>query len=199
MILSYQASTFLDREEQDVNDSKPASTDAAGALAEIQRRQAQVIDAVLVPGWYWWVVAVAMVAIGAAADTKRPVVLAVAIPVAVLVIAGLTVAMIVGAYRRVQVHSRTLLGGRGAIAIVGLDWLVVGVGLGTAFGLRAAGSRIPGTIGTTAGAVVLVIAGPAVMRYLRGLMLSQRAGGTAWSWRRQSAGSISDPEPGPAE
>jgi hypothetical protein len=176
-------SIFL-AEEENVNESQrmqgagstPASADAAGALAEIQRRQGQVIEAVLVPVWYWWVVAIAMVAIGAAADTKRPAVLAVVIPIAVLVIAGLTAAMIVGAYRRVQVHSATMLGGRGAIAIIGLDWLVVGVSLGTAFGLRAAGSRFAGTIGTVVGAVVLVIAGPAVMRYLRRLMLSQRSG-----------------------
>jgi hypothetical protein len=168
-------------------------------LAEIRRRQGQVIEAVLVPGWYWWVVAAGMIAIGTAADTKRPVVLAIAIPVAVLVIAGLTVGMIVGAYRKVQVHSATMLGSRGAIAIVGLDWLVVGVSLGTAFGLRAAGSRIPGTIGTIVGAVVLVIAGPAVMRYLRGLMLSQRAGSAAWPSRGRPAGPASDPQPGPAE
>jgi hypothetical protein len=169
-----------------VNDSKrtwgagsgQAEADAAGALSEIRRRQGQVIDAVLVPGWYWWVVAACMIAIGAAADTKRPAVLGVTIPLAVLVIAGLTVAMIVGAYRKVQVHSPTLLGPRGAIAIVGLVGLVDGLSLGTAFSLRAAGSHLPGTIGTAVGAILLVMAGPAVMRYLRGLMMSQRSGGT---------------------
>jgi hypothetical protein len=158
--------------------SPPDSTDAARALHEIGRRQGRVIEAVLVPVWYWWVVAAGMIAIGAAADTKRPVVLAVVIPLAVLAIVGLTVAMILGIYRNVQVHSATLLRGRGAIAIVGLDWLVVGLSLGAAFGSRAAGSRVPGTIGTVVGAAALVIAGPAVMRYLRRLMLSQRSGGS---------------------
>jgi len=156
----------------------PDSTDAARALHEIGRRQGQVIEAVLVPVWYWWVVAAGMIAIGAAADTKRPVVLAVVIPLAVLAIVGLTVAMILGIYRSVQVHGATLLRGRGAIAIVGLDWLVVGLSLGAAFGSRAAGSRVAGTIGTVVGAAALVIAGPAVMRYLRRLMLSQRSGGS---------------------
>jgi hypothetical protein len=67
--------------------------EAAGALADIRQRQGRVIDAVLVPHWYWWAVAAGMVAIGAAADTRRAPVLAVVIPVAAAVIAILTGAM----------------------------------------------------------------------------------------------------------
>jgi FtsH-binding integral membrane protein len=150
--------------------------EAASALAEIGRQQEKAIDAVLVPTWYWWVVAAGMVAIGAAADTHSTTVLGVVIPVAVVVIAALTAAMIFGAYRRVRVRSDELLGERGALAIVGFVALIVGLTLGIAFGLRAAGAHLPATIATVIGGTALVIGGPLLMRALRGIMLGNRAG-----------------------
>ncbi len=157
---------------------QPAGTGAAGAeaaaeLAEIQRRQEQVIKAVLVPGWYWWAMAAGIVAIGAARDSGDLVVQAITIPLAVLVMAGLTGAMIPAVRRRVQVHSATLPSGRGAAAISGMIVLVDGVIVGTAASLAAARVPYPVTIGCAAGAAVLVIAGPLVNRYLRRLMLDQ--------------------------
>jgi hypothetical protein len=151
----------------------PTSAEAAAALAEIQQRQGQVIEAVLVPGWYWWAMAAGTVAIGAARDSGDPVVQAITIPLAALVMAVLTGVMIPGVRRRVQVHSATQPGARGAAAIFGLIVLVDGAIVGTAAGLAAAGFSYPGTIGCAAGAAVLVIAGPLVNRYLRRLMLSQ--------------------------
>ena len=52
----------------DTQQPQPAGTGATGAeaaaeLAEIQRRQEQVIKAALVPVWYWWAMAAAIVAI----------------------------------------------------------------------------------------------------------------------------------------
>jgi hypothetical protein len=44
-------------------------TEAAAELAGIRRRQEQVIEAVLVPVWFWWVIAAGIVAIGAARDS----------------------------------------------------------------------------------------------------------------------------------
>ncbi len=129
---------------------------AASALAEIGWRQSQVIEAVLVPGWYWWAVGAAMVVIGAAADYRHTLILAVAIPVAVVAIVGLTGTMIFGAYRRVRVRDAELLGGRGAI-----------------------GSPAPATMATTVGAVALAAGGPLLMRRLRRIMHSRRAGAGA--------------------
>jgi hypothetical protein len=146
--------------------------DAASALTEIGRRQAQVIDAVLVPVWYWWIVAAGMVAIGAAADYKQPA----GIVVAALVIAGLTTAMILGAYHRVRVRDADLLRGPGALLVVGTVWLIVGLTIGLAFGLRALGSPAPGTIATAGGGVALIVCGPRLMRRLRRIMMSRRAG-----------------------
>ena len=176
----------------DTQQPQPAGTsttaEAAAALAEVQRRQGHVIEAVLVPGWYWWTMAAGVVAIGAARDTGDFLAQAIAIPLAVLIMAGLTGVMIPAVRRRVQVHSATRPDGRGAAAIIGLILLVDGAILGTAASLSAAGVPYPATIGTAAGAAVLVIGGPLVNRYLRGLMLSQarqqtndapQAGGTA--------------------
>jgi hypothetical protein len=146
--------------------------EAASALAEIGRRQAQVIEAVLVPVWYWWIVAAGMVGIGAAADAKQPL----GVVVAALVIAGLTIAMILGAYQRVRARDADLLGGPGALLIVGTVWLIAGLTIGAALGLRALGSPAPGTIATASGGAALVACGPRLMRRLRRIMMSRRAG-----------------------
>jgi FtsH-binding integral membrane protein len=150
--------------------------EAASALSGIREQQKQVIDAVLVPAWYWWAVAAGMVVIGAATDTRRVAVLAVAIPVAVIIIAALTLGMIFGTFRRAQVRSAELLGNRGALLIVGFVWLVVGLTLGIGFGLRAAGAPEPATIATAIGGAALAAGGPAIMRRLRTIMLANRAG-----------------------
>ena len=161
----------------DTQQPQPAGTGATGAeataeLAEIQRRQEQVIKAVLVPVWYWWVVAAGIVAIGVARDSGDLAVQAITIPLAVLVIAVLTGAMIPELRGRVQVHSPQSRA-RAAAAIIGMIVLVDGVIVGTAASLQAARVPHPVTIGCAAGAAVLVIAGPLVNRYLRRLMLSQ--------------------------
>ena len=162
----------------DTQQPQPAGTgatgaEAAAALAEIQWRQEQVIKAVLVPGWYWWAMAAAIVAIGAARDSGDPVVQAITIPLAALVIAGLIVATIPAVRRRVQVNSATQLDARAAPAIFGMIVLVDGVIIGIAASLAAAHAPYPITIGSAAGAAVLVIVGPLVNRYARRLMLRQ--------------------------
>lgn len=149
---------------------------ASGALAEISRRQERAIDAMLMPAWYWWSVAAACVAIGAAVDSNDSVVRAVVFPVAIGVIVALTAAMIFGRYWRARVRANELLGGPGALAIVGTVWLVVGVTIGTGFGLRAAGAPIPATIATIVGGCVLLAAGPVLRRILRRLMLANLSG-----------------------
>jgi hypothetical protein len=150
-----------------------SGTEAAAALAEIQRRQEHVIKAVLVSGWYWWAMAAGMVAIGAARDSGDLVAQAITIPLAALVMAGLTGTMIPAVRRRVQVHSATQPGARGVAAVLGLILLIDGAILGTAASLHAARFPYPGTVGCAAGAAVIVIAGPLVNRYLSRLMLSQ--------------------------
>jgi len=46
--------------------------EAAQALAEIQRRQQQVIDQATVPGWYWWSVGALMVVLAVGVDIRTP-------------------------------------------------------------------------------------------------------------------------------
>jgi hypothetical protein len=160
--------------------SQPAGTGATGAeaaaeLAQIQRRQEQVIKAALVPAWYWWAVAAAIAAIGAARDSGNLVAQAVMIPLAALAMAVLTGATIPEIRRRVKVHipGHGLTGARVAAAVTGLIVLVDGVILGTAASLHAARLPYPCTIGCAAGAAVLVIAGLLLNRYVRRVMLRQ--------------------------
>src|SRR5262249_55613800 len=167
---------YLPDREGTAMDRQLQPDEATSALAEIRLRQERVIDAVLVPTWYWWVVACGTIAIGAGADTHARPVLAVVIPVAAVAIATLTAAMIFGARRQARVRSSELLGDRGALAIVGYVWLVVALTLGLAFTLRAVGAPLPGTLATAAGAVALVAGGPLLMGRLRKIMLGNRAG-----------------------
>ena len=164
----------------DTQQPQPAGTGPAGAeaaaaeLAEIQRRQAQVIKATLVPAWYWWVDAAAIVAIGAARDSGSLLVNATVIPLAALVMVVLSVMGTPTWRHRVQVNDATQpADGRAAAAISGMIMLVVAVTVSTAATLAAVHFRYPGTIGCAAGAAVLVITGPLVVRYARRLMLRQ--------------------------
>jgi hypothetical protein len=151
--------------------------DAAKELAEIDKRQVGVIDAVLVPRWYWWAVGLMIVPIGIAADSHQRAATAVIAVLIALVIAGLSVWMISGAYPGARINSATL-GGAGAIYIVGFVWLVVGVSLVVAFGLQSAGIAYPGTIGTVLAAVMLIVGGPILMSRLRRSMVARAAAGS---------------------
>src|SRR5262249_61139708 len=118
-----------------------------------------------------------MVAIGTAADTQRRVILAIVIPVAVIVLVTLTGGLISGVYRRARVRSSDLLGARGALSIVGFVWLIVGLTLGIAFALRAAGSAAPATIATAVGGAVMAGGGAGGRRRGGPLLVGHRARG----------------------
>ena len=54
--------------------------DANRALNEIGRRERQVIDAAIVPAWYWWVVAAASVGLGLVVDGHNAAAIALTAP-----------------------------------------------------------------------------------------------------------------------
>jgi len=134
------------------------SSEAAAALADVRARHDQVVDHVSVPNWYWSAVA---------RDA--------AIAGFVVVVLGATAAVVVPKARRASWRN-DLLGPLGAGAIVGFVWLVVGISLGLAFGLRAAHITYPATIGCAAGGLVMALGGPVLMGRLRRLMRTR-----AWS------------------
>jgi hypothetical protein len=149
--------------------------DAAEALAEIQRRQQQVIDQATIPGWYWWSVGALMVALAAGVDTRTPAVLGGA--VAVFVVGLLSATGVVVRSQFLQARLRNgLLDGRGVVAILGFVALIVGCTLGLAFGLRAASVPYPATLACVAGGTAMGLGGPVLMRMLRRIMLGNRAG-----------------------
>jgi uncharacterized membrane protein len=147
---------------------------AAGELEAIKRSQAGVIDAVLVPRWYWWVVGILLVPLGVAADSHQRVATAVIAVVVALIIAAVSVAMITGTYRGARIHPATL-GTAGALYILGFIVLVVGASLVVAFSLQAGHGPFPGTIGTLVAAALLIIGGPILMASLRRSMMERSA------------------------
>lgn len=150
---------------------RQTAAEAAAELAGIQRRQEQVIKAVIIPNGYWWAMAAAIVAIGVARDNGNPVVQAIVIPLAALVIVGLIVATNPTWRRRVRVNNATTIDGRDGAAIVVMIVLVDAVIIGLAAGLGAAHVRYPITIGSIAGSAVFVIVGPLVNRHRHARML----------------------------
>jgi hypothetical protein len=153
--------------------SGTTGVDAAAELARIQRRQEGVIKTALAPAWIWWVIAAALVAIGAARDSHKTVVLAVAIPLAALVIAAVVIATIPAVRHRVRINSAAQPGGPGGVALTGLILLVIVVIIALAVVLVAHRVPHPLTIAYAAGGAVLVIGGPLLNRYLGRLMLSK--------------------------
>ena len=151
--------------------------EAADALAEIQKRQQQVIDRATVPAWYWWVVGVLMVVLAVGVDTRTHLAIGITAPVFVV---GMLFAT--GAAVRSQIFGARvrdgLLDGRGVISILAFVALIVGCTLGIAFALRAAGASYPATIACGVGGLGMGLGGPVLNRMLRRIMLGNRAGVT---------------------
>jgi len=149
--------------------------EAAGALAEIRRRQQQVIERAIVPVWYWWAVGALMVVLAFGVDTRTHLALGVTIPVFVVGILSATAGAVRSQLRDARLHDR-LLAGRGVMAILVFVWLIVGCTIGIAFGLRAAGVSYPATIACAVGGLAMGLGGPLLSRVLRRIMLANRAG-----------------------
>ena len=149
--------------------------DAADALAEIQRRQQQVIDQATVPAWYWWAVGGLMVVLAAGVDTRTPGAVGGAVAVFVVGLLSATWVVVRGQFRQARLRNG-LLDGRGVMAILGFVAVIVGCTLGLAFALRAAHVHYPATLACLAGGVAMGLGGPVLMRSLRRIMLGNRAG-----------------------
>jgi hypothetical protein len=144
--------------------------EAQRALDEIRDRQRQVVTAAPIPGWFWPAVAVLMVTLTVGVESRRPVLIAITVPLFAI---GL-IATIFGVVLRSRAQIRAYYLGRpGALAIGEFVLVAVGVGLGTAFGLLAAGFGWPATAGNAAAGLVLVVGGPLLMRRLRRIMAAR--------------------------
>lgn len=155
-------------------DELPAA-EAGEALAEIQKRQQQVINLATVSAWYWWAVGGLMVVLALGVDIRTPVAIGVTVPVFVLGLLSATAAVVAAQFRAAQLR-RGLLDGRGVAAILGFVAVTVGISIGTAFALRAAGVAYPATLGCLVGGLLMGLGGPILMRLLRQIMLGNRVG-----------------------
>jgi hypothetical protein len=149
--------------------------EAARALTEIGQRQEQVIRLAVIPNWYWWAIAVLMVALAAAVDTRQGLVVGIGTAVFVAGVLTTTGRVVFRAVRRAQPRN-DLLGPGGVVAILGFVAVTDGVSLAVAFTLKASGVSYAATIGVSVAAVMLVVGGPMLMRHLQGLMLANRSG-----------------------
>jgi len=151
------------------------SADAGEALAEIQNRQRQVIDLAMVPHWYWWAVGALMVVLAVGVDTRTPAAIGATVPVFVVGLLSATGVVIRAQFRDAQLR-KGLLDGSGVLAILSFVAVIIGISLGTAFALRAAGVSYPATLGCLVGGLLMGLGGPILMRGLRQIMLRNRVG-----------------------
>ena len=149
--------------------------EAARALTEIGQWQEQVIRLVVIPNWYWWAIAILMVAFAAAVDTRQGLVVGIGTAVFVAGVLTTTGWVVFRAVRSAQTRN-DLLGPGGVAAILGFVAVTVGVSLAVAFTLKASGVSYAATIGVSVTAVMLVVGGPMLMRHLQGRMLANRSG-----------------------
>jgi hypothetical protein len=149
--------------------------EAGAALAEIRRREGEVIAAALVPAWFWWAVAGATVALGAIVDSRNGVAIGLAAIAYAVAMAVLTAWTILGGVRRVKVRD-AMLGPDGAGRIVAFVGILVAGTIGLAFALEALGIAQAGTLATLACGAGLVVGGPILMRRLRDVMSRRGAG-----------------------
>src|SRR5215469_15251505 len=89
--------------------------EAADALAEIHKRQQQVIDRAIVPAWYWWAVGALMVVLAVGVDIRTHLALGITIPVFVIGLLLATAIVVSGQVRDARVHDG-LLDGWGVMA-----------------------------------------------------------------------------------
>ena len=149
--------------------------DAARALAEVDRRQRQVIALAAIPTWYWWAVGGLMVVLAVGVDVRTDLWIGIAVSVFVPGMLAATGIVVAGPFRR-ALPRNDLLVPQGIFAILGFVGLTVGVTLAVAFSLRAAGVPYPATAGCVAGALVMGIGGRMLSRYLTRMMLHNRNG-----------------------
>jgi hypothetical protein len=149
--------------------------EAARALTEIDERQEQVIRLAVTPNWYWWAIAVLMVAFAAAVDTRQSLIVGIGTAVFVAGVLATTGWAVFRAVHSAQPRN-DLLGLGGVVAILGFVAVTIGVSLAVAFILKATGVSYAATIAVAVPAAMLVVGGPMLMRYLQGLMLANRSG-----------------------
>lgn len=150
--------------------------DAAHALSEIDRRREQVIRRKVFPGWWWWAYAVLFTVLGAAADSGHGVLLGIGI--ALFVVGSFAVDVPIRRAARAAAPRRGLAPGSAPRSLTGLVGFVVGllgVGLATGLGMKAAGVAHPGTIAAAVTGVAFAVCGPLLVRW-EAAMLVRRSG-----------------------
>src|SRR5262245_20407502 len=108
----------------------------------------QVIRLAVIPTWYWWAIAVLMVAFAAAVDTRQGLVIGIGVAVFVVGVLTTTGWMVFRAVRAIRSAQprHDLLGQRGVVAILGFVAVTVGVSLAVALILKASGVAYAATI-----------------------------------------------------
>jgi hypothetical protein len=141
--------------------------DAAHALGEIDRRREQVIRRKVFPAWWWWAYAVLFTEFAAAVESGHGVVPWIGI--ALFVAGSLVIDIPVRRAARAAAPRRGLAGpGSARRTLVGLATFVavlLGVGLATGLGLKAAGVPHPGTIAAAVTAVLFAVGGQMLVRW----------------------------------
>jgi hypothetical protein len=171
MCSTFQVGKYFRVGQEDAMTEYVHPAEAQRALDEIRDRQRQVVTGTPIPAWFWAATAGLMVTFTAGIESRRPVLVAIVVPIFAVGLAATVLGVVLRS--RAQVR-RSYLGRPGALAIVGFVLAAVVAGLATAFGLAWAGFDWPATAGNAAAGLVLIAGGPLLMRRL-GRIMAQRA------------------------
>jgi hypothetical protein len=150
--------------------------EAARALAEIGQRQEQVIGLMTIPVWFWWATAALVVGLSAVVESRRPLVIGIGVAVFVVGLLALVGRVVLGSIRHAKPRN-DLLPPAGVFAILGFVALTLAVTLPAAFAMKTAEVSYPATLSSLITAVLLVLGGPVLMRYLQRIMRANVTGG----------------------
>lgn len=141
--------------------------DARAALDAVDHAKAQVMGEVGLPGWYWWLLAVAWVVLGVIGDLGPQWLAVVATVVFGVVHSTIASRRLSGRRRtdRLQL-SATTVSGRIPMVVVGMLVALVALTIAAGFALYADGARHPGIAAAVFAAVIVGFGGPATLRVL---------------------------------
>lgn len=151
--------------------------DAARALSDISQQRERVLRRAVIPGWYWWAIAVLTVPLAAGVEFRGGTYFWVGILVFVagsLVIQRPLARALRSAPPRRELTALIPVPGQ-LLVMAAFLVAVFGVGLATGLSLKAAGVSYPGTIATAAAMVVFAVGGQLLVRYYSALLVRRAA------------------------
>jgi hypothetical protein len=145
-----------------------SEADARLALNAIEQRRLQVVEEIDMPGWYWWGLACAWIALGVVTDLANPWIATAAMLVFGAAHSAVAQHVLSGRHRsrQLSVH-RDMVSEHVPALLFGCLVVLALVTIGLGFAANADGAEHPATIAGVVVAVAVLCGGPSLMAVIR--------------------------------